>query len=86
MIGARPDEAVIGRAVWTVVAAILLPALANRTMLENVLAVLAAPDTEIEPLIDLYVRFIRAGLEAVARDYRLQKPKSLRATRRSVRR
>jgi TetR/AcrR family transcriptional regulator, regulator of cefoperazone and chloramphenicol sensitivity len=86
LVGARPGEAVTGRATFTVVAPILVLALANRTMLESFLPGLANQDTEFEPLIDHYERFIRGGLEAVARDHRSRKRKSLRATARSARR
>jgi AcrR family transcriptional regulator len=72
LIGARPEEAVVGRAILTVVAPCLLLALANRTMLQDVLPSLADPASEIGPLIDHYQRFILAGLEAVALHHRSQ--------------
>jgi TetR/AcrR family transcriptional regulator, regulator of cefoperazone and chloramphenicol sensitivity len=86
IIGARPDEAVVGRAILTVIAPVFFLVVANRVKLENVLPALADPETEIERLIEHYERFIGAGLEAVAQDYRLQTRKSVRAAAKSVRR
>jgi AcrR family transcriptional regulator len=73
LIGAPPDDAIVGRALLTVVAPCILMAVANRKMLETILPSLTNPEAEIPRLIEHYERFIRAGLEAVATQYKSER-------------
>ena len=69
-IGAAPDAPVVGRAILTVVAPVLILAISHRGMLTNILPGVADVSEEMDPLIDHLERFIPAGLEAVALQFR----------------
>ena len=73
LIGAPPDDAIVGRALLTVVAPCILMAVANRKMLETILPSLANPQTEIPQLVEHYERFIQAGLDAVAMQFKSER-------------
>jgi AcrR family transcriptional regulator len=66
LIGAAPDDPVVGRCILTVGAPCIMLAIADRAMLSQVVPGLANASEEIEPLIDHFERFIHAGLEATA--------------------
>ena len=66
LIGAAPDDPVVGRCILTVGAPCIMLAIADRAMPSQVVPGLANAAEEIEPLIDHFERFIHAGLEATA--------------------
>jgi AcrR family transcriptional regulator len=66
LIGAAPDDPVVGRCILTVGAPCIMLAIADRWMLTEIVPGLANASDEVEPLIDHFERFIHAGIEAVA--------------------
>lgn len=66
LIGRKPEDPAVGRALLTVVAPMLMLALADRRVLSICLPQLVDPAGETEPLIRHIERFILAGLAATA--------------------
>jgi AcrR family transcriptional regulator len=72
LIGAHPQDAVVGRAILTSMAPCLLLCVASRGTLMTILPALADPSVEAGPLVQHYARFIRAGIEAIAEHYKAE--------------
>ncbi len=70
ILGAEPDDPVVGRSLLTVVSPCMMLAITPRDTVAQILPGLADAPAEIDPLIDHIERFIHAGLEAVAADIR----------------
>ncbi|WP_096723155.1 TetR/AcrR family transcriptional regulator [Paraburkholderia acidicola] len=66
LIGVKPDDPVVGRAILTVVAPCLILAISDRATLSLMMPGIADSDADVELLIDHLERFIHAGLAAVA--------------------
>jgi AcrR family transcriptional regulator len=72
LIGAHPEDAVVGRAILTSMAPCLVLCVASRGTLMAILPALADPSVEAGPLAEHYARFIRAGIEAIAEHYKAE--------------
>jgi AcrR family transcriptional regulator len=74
LIGAAPDDPVVGRCILTVGSPCIMLAIADRRMLAQIVPGLTNAAEEVEPLIDHFERFIHAGLEAIAPGPRSRAP------------
>jgi AcrR family transcriptional regulator len=66
LIGAAPDDPVVGRCLLTAGSPCIMLAIMNPNMLIHIMPGMIDASEEIAPLIDHFERFISAGLEAVA--------------------
>jgi AcrR family transcriptional regulator len=73
LIGASPDDPVVGRCVLTVVSPCMMLAIGQRDMMSRIIPGLVDASSEVDPLIDHFERFIYAGLEAVAKQIGLER-------------
>jgi AcrR family transcriptional regulator len=73
LIGATPDDPVVGRCILTVVSPCMMLAIGQQEMMNHILPGLMDASGEIDPLIDHFERFIYAGLEAVAQQLRKER-------------
>ncbi len=71
VIGAHPEDVAVGLAVLVVVAPCILLAITNRRVLKQLIPPTADQAADTEALVHCYVRFIEAGLEAMAREHRV---------------
>lgn len=72
-IGAEPDDAVVGRCVFTVMAPCLILAISHRRMLSKMIPGITDFAAEVELLVDHMEHFISSGLDAVAQRLRSEK-------------
>ncbi len=73
LIGATPDDPVVGRCILTVVSPCMMLAIGQQEMMSHIIPGLMDASGEIDPLIDHFERFIYAGLEAVAQQLRKER-------------
>jgi len=69
LIGANPEDAVVGRTILTSMAPCLVLCVGSRATLMTILPALADPSAEAGPLVEHSARFIRAGIKAIAQHY-----------------
>jgi AcrR family transcriptional regulator len=74
LIGVAPDHPIVGRSLLMVLAPCLMLAIGHRQVLCQIVPELMNASDDIEPLVDHYERFIRAGLKAVAAQLRAERP------------
>jgi len=72
LVGAPPDDPVVGRALLAVVSPGMMLAIADRGRLTRIIPGLEKTSEEIDPLIEHLVLFIHAGLAAVAAEHASQ--------------
>ena len=73
VIGAKPDDPIVGRTFLTVVAPCLLMAVADRSMLDTMLQAPTSSEAESEALIKHYLSFIEAGIAEISRAHKAGK-------------
>jgi AcrR family transcriptional regulator len=72
LIGAAPDDPVVGQCMLMAMSPSMILAIANRDLIAQVMPGLADGSDDIDLLIDHFERFIHGGLEAVAAHLRRQ--------------
>ncbi len=66
LIGAAPDDPIVGQSMLMVMSPSMILAIANRDLIAQVMPGLVDGSDDIDRLIDHFERFIHGGLEAVA--------------------